>query len=213
MKKIIITLSIIAFTVFGCSKDDTPTNTVTPIAYKSVQKRLNENETPLSIYTSGVVMDSLYGKSYKGGLIYYLNATDGTGLVAHTQDNSSSVNWGGFGDVTGANSTIIGSGITNSYAIMSYFLNTDTAADFCDNLVLNNYSDWFLPSKDEMLMMITKLKNKPNVYFSAVSGYWTSSNYDFNNAWIIRSDNTPITFLKYNSIGAYDIRIRATRKF
>lgn len=213
MKKIILLFAVIL--MFGCSSDGSNediSDTPKPV-YKSVQKRLNDNETPLSIYKSGIVMDSLYGKNYQGGLIYYLNATDGNGLLAHTQDNSSSLNWGGFGDVTNANSIIIGSGLTNSNAIMSYYLNTNTAADFCDNLVLNNYSDWFLPSKDEMSMMMSKLKNKPNVYFGAVSGYWTSSNIDFNNVWIIRTDNTPVAFLKYNSLGSTDVRIRATRKF
>lgn len=210
MKKIVLLIMLITL---GCSSSTDDKDVIIDIKYKSVQERLNENETPISIYNSGVVLDSLYGKNYKGGLIYYLNTSNGTGLVAHWQDNSSALNWGGSADIAAANNTIIGSGLSNTNAITNYYLNTNTAADYCDNLVLNNYSDWFLPSKDEMLMMINVLKDRSNVYFGAVTGYWTSSNYDYKNVWMIRSDKTPIIFLKYNSVINYDVRIRSTRVF
>lgn len=198
--------------LFSCSSsnDDNPT---TPIVTKSVQQRLNLGETPIHIYNSGIILDSIYGRNYKGGLIFHLNTSNGSGLLAHFQDNSSAVNWGGFGDVTDANNTAIGFGQQNSNAIMNYYLQTNTAADFCDNLTISTYNDWYLPSKDEMNKMMLILKNKPGVYFGAVSGYWTSTNFNFNQAWIIRSDNTPITSNKFDSNNTYDIRIRAVRTF
>lgn len=215
MKKNILLSCLVLF--FGCSSDDNlGENNSKPeiptVIYKSVQKRLNEGETPISLYNKGVAIDSLYAKKYGGGYIYYLNLKDGSGLVAHSQDNSSAINWGEFGDVIKANSSEIGSGMSNSSEIMNYYLNKNTAADFCNDLVLNDYSDWYLPSKDEMLMMMQRLKNKPNIYFGAVSGYWTSTNVDYNNVWIVKSDNAPVVNLKYSN-NQYDIRIRATRKF
>lgn len=214
MKKIIIAL-LVLFASFGCSKDEAQENVVPvpPVVYKSVQKRLNENETPMSIYKSGISIDSLYGKTYKGGLIYYFEINKGTGLVAHFQDNSGDVDWGGLGNVINANSIEIGSGQLNSNAIMDYYLIKNTAADFCDTLILNGFDDWFLPSKNEMIMMMSKLKNKQNVYFGAVSGYWTSSNYDFEKVWIVNQNNVAIVNFKTETYNYTDIRIRATRKF
>lgn len=211
MKKLLTILSIII--LFSCSKEDDTVNSTILKPYKSVQKRLYEGETPLYIYNSGIILDSLYGKYYEGGLIYYLNTSQGNGLIAHTQDNSSSVNWGGFGDIVGANDSNIGAGKANTSVIISYLSDINSAAGFCDNLVLNNYSDWFLPSKDEMYIMMKRLIGKKNVYFGAISGYWTSTNYDFYKVWIISSDNTSNTMLKYDGLYTYDIRIRATRRF
>jgi hypothetical protein len=209
MKKI-LTVILITITFLSCSSEDNSESD--PINYKSVQKRLDEGLTPINLFKSGIVLDSLYAKKYQGGYIYYLDTEEGSGLIAHFQDNSSAVIWGDNGNVATANLVTIGSGNNNSSAIMSFYLNTNTAADFCNNITINNYSDWFLPSKDEMKLMIERLKDKPNMFFGAVTGYWTSSNIDFNSVWIIKSDKNPISFFKNNMI-YYDVRIRATRKF
>jgi hypothetical protein len=55
------------------------------------------------------------------------------------------------------------------------------AAKICDNLVLNSYSDWFLPSKDEFSLMLTNLA--PHGLGSFGQYYWSSSQYDASSAW------------------------------
>lgn len=209
MKKVILLLLGI-FTI-SCSKDDSNEETKAP--YVSVQAKLNSGKTPIELYNTGIILDSLYGKQYKGGYIFYLNTIDGSGFVTGFQDNSGSINWGSFADVTTANNTQINFGIQNTTAITNYYNLTNTAADFCENLTLNGFSDWFLPSKDEMSLMMSRLKNIEGIFFGAVTGYWTSSNYDFNNVWIIKSDNSASPFLKFSSSINFDIRIRAARKF
>ena len=55
--------------------------------------------------------------------------------------------------------------------------NVRLAADICANFSLGGYSDWFLPSKDELNLMYENLK------IFRVGGftdgfYWSSSEYD-----------------------------------
>jgi hypothetical protein len=45
--------------------------------------------------------------------------------------------------------TVIGTGNTNTNLIVAVQGNGNYAAKICYDLVLNGYSDWFLPSRDE----------------------------------------------------------------
>jgi len=54
--------------------------------------------------------------------------------------------------------TAVGTGKANTAAIIAIQGPGDYAASFCMNLTINGYSDWFLPSKDELDLMYTNLK-------------------------------------------------------
>jgi hypothetical protein len=217
MKKIIIAF-LVLFASFGCSKDEIQENIVplTPVVYKSVQKRLNENETPLSIYKSGISIDSLYGKTYKGGLIYYFEINNGTGLIASNVNNSTGINWRPYTPLLEplpslyAIDTFIGSGESNTQAIVDKFkkYNSYTAAQLCDDLVFNGYSDWFLPSKDEMYTMMNRLQGKIDI-----GAYWTSSNYNESKVWIVNRYPIGSELSNKWDSSSPNVKIRATRKF
>ncbi len=115
------------------------------------------------------------GQSYGGGIIFYIDNTGQHGLISATTDQSSEVTprapWGCSGTLIGSTSTAIGSGQANTSAIIQGCSEAGIAARICDDLVLNGYDDWFLPSKDELNLMYLQR--------NAIGGfhkcYWSSS--------------------------------------
>ena len=74
-----------------------------------IQALLDEGKTPKELYDGNVPLESLYGKIYKDGFIFYLNTTDGTGLVAALSDQGDWVPWGCWGqNIMGLNDVIGG---------------------------------------------------------------------------------------------------------
>jgi hypothetical protein len=126
-----------------------------------------------------ITVDELYGITYEGGLIFYVNETDGTGLVAAPTDQANidigRAVWGCYGTlIDGADGVAIGTGAQNTLDILAGCNETGTAAKICADLVLNEKEDWFLPSKDELNAIYTKL------YLNGFGGlantlYWSST--------------------------------------
>ena len=155
-----------------------------------VQIRLDEGETPFDIYQSNNdLLDSLYGKTFQGGLIFYLNTANGTGLVAASSDQSSSIGWNNDNQIiesVNSTSTGIGTGNSNTTAIVEVMKDGSYAAKLCAELNLSGYSDWFLPSLDELNMMYLNLhlKGLGSFNISSPNGhYWSSSEQSHGGAW------------------------------
>lgn len=78
----------------------------------------------------------------------------------------------------------IGSGKRNTELIiekLSQLGETGRAAQRCKELNINSYSDWFLPSLDELNLMFVNLHLKVRGGFS--NGYWSSSQGNAYSAW------------------------------
>jgi hypothetical protein len=166
----------------------------------SVTDLLAGGVSPIDIYNGGAIIDSLYGKSYQGGLIFYLDTLDVhplfEGLVAASSDQSLYAEWGCPSEsVPGADGTAIGTGNQNTIDIDLYCTDPGLAADTCANLILNGYDDWFLPSQDELNLMWENLADSDgdnnnlglsdpnNLGGFLTGGYWSSSEIDAVEAW------------------------------
>jgi hypothetical protein len=127
-----------------------------------------------------------------GGIVFYDKGRYSDGwrwLEAASRDQSMGVRWGGYGTSVGGTSTAIGSGSANTAAIVAAYgvaepfqSRTDYPAKLCDDYDDGTYSDWFLPSKDELDRMYTKLHVVAVGGFAA-AGYWSSSETEFGHAW------------------------------
>jgi len=129
------------------------------------------------------------GDTYQGGIIFYIDGSGAHGLVAAPKDQSDGIVWwNGSYIVTGATATAVGTGQANTDKIIAAQGAGDYAATRAANLVLNGYSDWFLPSKDELNLMYTKIGPGAPAPLTNIGGfssawYWSSSERSIDGAW------------------------------
>lgn len=142
-----------------------------------------------------------------GGIVFYV--TDGGlhGLEAAPVDQARSVQWGCDGtDIPGAYGTAISTGAQNTAAIVAGCDGTYIAAKIADDYSLNGYSDWFLPSKDELNALFSSRWWVISV--AANDGYWSSTEASAEGAWYQYSlGGAPA---RKNNV---DMEVRAIRAF
>jgi hypothetical protein len=132
------------------------------------------------------------GQSYQGGIIAYIlisgdpgyDTNTPHGLIAATVDQSTSIQWfNGSYTTTGATGVAIGTGLANTNAIITNqgATSTNYAAGLARAYTGGGYSDWYLPSKDELNKLYL---NKTVVGGFGGYAYWNSTEFNNNNyAW------------------------------
>jgi len=190
MKKLLYTFLAVSIIFSACKKEEEePTNNT------------NNNNSALAI-----------GDTHQGGIIFYLDANGG-GLIAAPTDQSTNAEWGCYGTGIGTNSGI-GTGAQNTINIEVGCTTAGIAADICANLTLGGYSDWFLPSKDELNEMYLNIGQGNalglgNVGGFADDGYWSSTENGNNHAWAQDFNDG----IQYYSNKYIPFSVRAVRAF
>ena len=156
-----------------------------------IQERLDLGETPKEIIESGLSSSYLIGKTYQGGLIYFITEDGTWGQVASPNDitNIEHImfpwdyhNFIQPGDFypTLAEGIEVGSGPDNTRLIVDQLEAGLYAAFMCDNYDDGTYSDWFLPSLGELKLMYEKigggaLGSNNNIGNFIFNRYWSST--------------------------------------
>jgi hypothetical protein len=131
-------------------------------------------------------------KGPAGGIVFYLSDNSGIhGLEAAPVDQTPPI-WGCIGySISGAQATAVGAGPTNTSAIVNAGCSDSNtaAATIADTYSLNGYTDWYLPSKDELYLLYTFRENNPAVGGLLTGLYWSSSEVDAGNAFAVSLGN------------------------
>lgn len=165
---------------------------------------LNENEITKTVYQCNNPGKYQIGQSYGGGIIFYLDNTQEHGLIAAANDLPSS-EWGSSNFATNANGIAIGTGQSNTATITAAQGAGSYAAKICDDLILNGYSDWYLPSRDELNELYIQ---KSQIGGFATAHYWSSTETDAQRVWgqLFTNGSQTCCFAKSNQLAVRPIR-------
>jgi hypothetical protein len=170
------------------------------------------------------------GDVYQGGKVAYIlvngdpgyDATTQHGLIAATSDQGRFIFWdrltGSFplyqGTNRGAIGTAIGTGFSNTSNIIASQGGTATsyAAGVARAYTGGGYTDWYLPSKEELNKLYLNRVAIGEFISNSYGLYWSSSEiqaYPFHSAWLQDFGNGgPLSSFK-----DFDVNVRAIRSF
>ncbi|WP_146740343.1 Lcl domain-containing protein [Flavobacterium lacus] len=156
------------------------------------------------------------GDTFQGGkIVYILQPSDPGydpyqqhGIIAAPSDQSGSIRWSINNNSINGTSTALGSGQANTTAIVnSQGTSGNYAARLCNDLVVGGFSDWYLPSLDEMNILRA---NRVLIGLSSgTSQYWSSTQYNATRAMRVRID----TGSNSDHLKTGTNRVRAVRSF
>lgn len=118
-----------------------------------------------------------------GGVVFWVNPANNTqGLVCAIEDQSSGIRWYNGSVINVGTGNAIGTGSANTAAIISS--QGETATDYAAGLARayngGGFTDWYLPSRDEL----SELRlNKSTIGGFSTNFYWSSSQQEPGYAW------------------------------
>lgn len=153
-----------------------------------------------------------------GGIIGCLNGGFGNFVIAKT-DLSTGISWGGVGIATSSLDNSDGqSNAANNVAVIGTNSGTPYASKACDDYEVDSqgntpcltgnacYNDWFLPARTQMTCIYN---NSSALGITSTDYFWTSTESDSGNAWIMSMINGAQFLLSKNTL----VSIRCARAF
>jgi hypothetical protein len=161
------------------------------------------------------------GEQFGGGVIFHLwKDAQGVehGLIVDKTNLSSSQAWSNEIFIAIGNAAqSTWNGNSNSSAIVAQPSHTNSAAALCLNSTNGGQSDWYLPSIDELSLLMHNRFNVSPVLSTITGGvelldwlYWSSREYDLSRAWIFDGNLLNSNFASKASVAPV---VRAVRAF
>lgn len=134
---------------------------------------------------SGGIVENIFthfiGEEYGGGVVFHLwKDTLGIehGLILDLTELSTSYIWSNVVDtLIGPTAQSYWDGLSNSNAIVAQAGHTTSAAALCLNSTSGGYSDWYLPSLNELIILYQN-KLEVNKKLSSINGATVLKRYD-----------------------------------
>ena len=153
------------------------------------------------------------GQTYHGGIIFYIDNSGQHGLIVSKNDLSTTLGntqfpWKiGAYVITGATGTAIGTGASNTAAIVAAMGSKGNyAALLCSKYKAGIYVDWYLPSKEELNQLYLHSAAVGNL---TATNYWSSSEASKVKAW----DQEFGGGFQFKDYKKFSLRVRAVSSF
>mgnify|MGYP006078705101 CR=1 FL=1 len=162
-------------------------------------------------YSCDGFINAQIGDYFEGGIVFYLEENGQHGLVAAMEDLPVTYQWGCTNfSVNGSDGVLIGTGYQNTLDIDNQGCTSNnggyTAAQASLNYQSDGFSDWYLPSINELIEYYNNIGCEPSNW------YWSSSEYTYvgasNHAFIIMCHDGH-TEANYKGAGNLVIPIRS----
>ena len=174
--------------------------------------------SPYSIQANNVFTHYI-GEYFEGGIVFHIYRDSlgiEHGLIVSQSDLSIDSQWSSIDTLIGNNAKSTWNGLSNTQAISNDTTILISAAKACKNLVQANYSDWYLPSIDELYIMFShrfdinrRLSQVNGSQLIGLSSYWSSTELDKTDALSVNYLSGTIAQDAKNTMK----KVRAIRKY
>lgn len=196
--------------------------------YLSAQSSTHFSNNYNDSYSSGNSFIHYVGEIYGGGVIFEVHKSQNGrehGLIVSLSDQSTEQVWSNVDSVSiGYSAQSEWDGYQNTRSIIRQRNHNISAANICFNFCDGGFHDWYLPSVNEMGLLL-EVKFKVNWTLHSIAGatemngenpynsFWTSTESDSEHAWMVEFYlGNPAPYFSWtlkNTAG----RVRAIRAF